>query len=119
MVAKALYNKRRELGLCPMCGKRRDDGWIQCSHCRAIKRKAHNKNLDRHKQIHTKYRKMVRKVYVKEGRCRDCGSWELSSKTLCAKCREYKRVNSKRYRIKQALISRDNTCGLQAQVSLT
>ena len=107
MVDKALYNKRRELGLCPMCGKRRDDGWIQCSRCRAIKRKAHNKNLERHKKVHLKYLKKARKQYVEEGRCRDCGCNILSSKTLCAKCRELKRTISKRYRINKVLNSRN------------
>ena len=103
MVDKALYNKRRELGLCPMCGNRRDDGWIFCSHCRSIARKAErkyrkSKNFNAYEHI-----KKQRARYKIEGRCHDCGKWELSSKTLCAKCRERHRESSVTYRINKIL----------------
>lgn len=72
------YQKRLELGLCPQCGKERDDSRITCSACR----NRHNKQQrslrtksesvrDREKNIY--YRNQAKTIKAYGGRCTCCG----------------------------------------------
>lgn len=69
----ALYNKRLSLGVCPECGRRRDDGFIKCSSCRAKSEETQKRT--RTKAQHNLYQVRMHRKRTREGLCSKCGQW--------------------------------------------
>lgn len=80
------YHRLLKMGVCPQCGGRRDDGWIQCSSCRERNREAQHKIPKEIKQGYVnKYRDRCRK----NGICYACGAWIGVGKfKRCQNCRD-------------------------------
>jgi len=75
------YQKRKEAGLCPRCGKRRPpDGKVQCRICTAKKRKMNERYRRRKGQLPSDMLDGIT-------RCANCGNKGIvSGKKLCQRC---------------------------------
>lgn len=86
--SKAYYDKRKEMGLCPKCGKRKskDSEYKLCYRCRSRARK----------DISLRY------IYELENRCRLCGEHELfNGLKICKSCYDKKIVKMQEARTKE------------------
>lgn len=86
-----LYNSRLQLGLCPVCGsKRQGTDTIHCHACRDRNRKAHQILNPKQKQQREKvYRSRVRNERRIDGLCTDCGQVRNEAQFLtCDRCRQ-------------------------------
>ena len=74
--------RRREAGLCTLCGGRRDDEkYLTCSACREKIRRSRGKKK-------AKYQKSWYNRMREEGRCVSCGNWSWPGKARCKDCQK-------------------------------
>lgn len=90
-----LRKDRKAAGLCPVCGKPAEDGFVQCSACRAKAREGYRRNSEQRKAEH----RATVDFYKKKGICTICGQREAEPhRTLCMECTERYADRARKYR---------------------
>lgn len=85
------YYRRRDAGLCPLCGEPRTDEHIACRKCRI------NNSVMRN-EYYRSYRAKQRAERTEQGLCVKCGKENDTQHTMCSSCLEEQRTASKRFR---------------------
>src|SRR5687767_14565432 len=79
-VPSEVYKKRKELGLCPKCGRRpATTGMLSCEKCRKLNNVKQNKS-----------RKKLEQKRIANGMCPECGKRPpAEGLRICQQCRDY------------------------------
>lgn len=97
MTQGTTYQRRLRQQLCPLCGGKRNDGWILCGKCRAEMKPKSNSN-------NAKNVKNCRKRYQNNGLCYYCGKRKEDARhRSCRSCLDKKARWNKKNKITKIL----------------
>ena len=86
------YQKKKELGLCPRCGKQHHFRLVRCLECHRDGIKKYHEYVKRHPNRFRERSDRWRKLYKETGRCTSCGHTLNpdmdNGRVKCLNCRE-------------------------------